>query len=137
MLARENRLLKAEHFRSAMRSGRKVSADHLIIYLKRDEAQPHARFGFVVAKTIGGAVKRNLVKRRMRAIAREVLTGQTPVGAPKIAGLSPINKNAAGHTGSKFDVVVRALPGAAEIEWNKLREEFLTAFSKAAGSAAR
>lgn len=140
MLARENRLLKAEHFRSAMRSGRKVSADHLIIYLKRDEAQPHARFGFVVAKTIGGAVKRNLVKRRMRAIAREVLTGQTPVGAPKIAGLSPINiaeQNAAGHTGSKFDVVVRALPGAAEIEWNKLREEFLTAFSKAVGSAAR
>lgn len=116
MLARENRLLKAEHFRSTMRSGRKVSADHLIIYLKRDEAQPHARFGFVVAKTIGGAVKRNLVKRRLRAIAREAMTIDT---------------------GSKFDVVVRALPGAAEIEWNKLREEFLTAFGKAAGSAAR
>ncbi len=140
MLARENRLLKAEHFRLAMRQGRKVSADHLIIYLKRDEAQPHARFGFVVAKSIGGAVKRNLVKRRMRAIAREVLTGQTPVGAPQIEGLPPINlsnQNESANPGSKFDVVVRALPGSAEIEWNKLREEFLLAFSKAAGSAAR
>lgn len=140
MLARENRLLKAEHFRSTMRSGRKVAADHLVIYLKRDEAQPHARFGFVVAKTIGGAVKRNLVKRRMRAIAREILTGQVPVGASKIDGLSPINlsgSNESVHPASKFDVVVRALPGAAEIEWNKLREEFSTAFIKAAGNGAR
>jgi ribonuclease P protein component len=120
MLARENRLQKAEHFRAAMKQGRKVSADHLIIYLKRDEAQPYARFGFVVAKTVGGAVKRNLVKRRLRAIAREVLTGSAEKPANPLF----------------FDAVVRALPGAAELEWNKLREEFLVSFSKAAGKAA-
>lgn len=135
MLARENRLQKAEHFRAAMKQGRKVSADHLIIYLKRDEAQPYARFGFVVAKTVGGAVKRNLVKRRLRAIAREVLTDSQLVPDSK--------SNAADSTsvGNQpnpyvFDAVVRALPGAAELEWNKLREEFLVSFSKAAGKAA-
>lgn len=143
MLARENRLQKAEQFRSTMRQGRKVSADHLVIYLKRDEALPHARFGFVVAKSIGGAVKRNLVKRRMRSIAREVLVSTTNIAS--VNALADSNATATSASGASdvsnhsnsFDVVVRALPGAAEIEWNKLREEFLGAFSKAVGSVAK
>lgn len=111
MLARENRLTKADEFKSVMKAGRKVATDHLIIYLKRDEAKPYARFGFVVAKSVGGAVKRNLVKRRLRELARTQLAHQ-------------------------FEVVVRALPGSAELEWNKLREEFLTAISVAEKKAA-
>ncbi len=95
-----------------MKNGRRFSADHIVIYLKRDEAQPHARFGFIVGKTVAGAVGRNLVKRRLRAVAREVIA-QHPSG---------------------FDLVVRAQEGAAELDWNRLREEFLgaatTAFSK-------
>jgi ribonuclease P protein component len=113
MLARENRLLKAEDFRLTMKQGRKVSSDHLVIYLKRDEAAPHARFGFVVAKTVGGAVKRNLVKRRLREISRELMP----------------------DLGPQLSVVVRALPGSAELDWNKLREELIdsakTALKKA------
>lgn len=109
MLARENRLVSADDFRSTMKQGRKVGSDHLVIYLKRDEASPHARFGFVVAKSVGGAVKRNLVKRRLRAISREALL--------------PLE--------IKADVVVRALPGAAELEWTKLREEFQADFDSA------
>jgi ribonuclease P protein component len=92
-----------------MKQGRKVGSDHLVIYLKRDEAAPHARFGFVVAKTVGGAVKRNLVKRRLRAISREELL--------------PLE--------IKADVVVRALPGAAELDWTKLRDEFQADFHSA------
>jgi ribonuclease P protein component len=115
MLARENRLLKPTDFRLAMKQGRKVATDHLVIYLKRDEAAPHTRFGFVVAKTVGGAVKRNLVKRRLREIIRELL--------PEI--------------GSGFTGVVRALPGAAETDWNKLREELRTAATAAVNKAAK
>lgn len=115
MLARENRLLKAEDFRLTMKQGRKVSSEHLVIYLKRDEAAPHTRFGFVVAKTVGGAVKRNLVKRRLREISRALMP----------------------DLGEKLSVVVRALPGSAELEWNKLREELInvaqTALKKANG----
>jgi ribonuclease P protein component len=109
MLARENRLVTADDFRSTMKQGRKVGSDHLVIYLKRDEAAPHARFGFVVAKTVGGAVKRNLVKRRLRAISRE--------------SLLPLDV--------KADLVVRALPGAAEIEWTTLRSELKSDFQSA------
>ena len=115
MLARENRLLKADDFRMTMKTGRKVGSDHLVIYLKRDGALPQARFGFVVAKTVGGAVKRNLVKRRMREIARELLK----------------------EVDSQMTVVVRALPGAAELDWNKLREELKTAFYTAVNKTAK
>lgn len=113
MLARENRLVSADDFRSTMKQGRKVGSDHLVIYLKRDEAAPHARFGFVVAKTVGGAVKRNLVKRRLRAISR--------------VSLLPLQV--------KADVVVRALPGAAELEWDALRNEFKSDFDSAVKKA--
>jgi ribonuclease P protein component len=125
MLARENRLQKAEHFRSTMKQGRKVNSDHLVIYLKRDEALAFSRFGFVVAKTVGGAVKRNLVKRRLRAIAREVL-----VSVDQGEATSSVSNN------SNFDVVVRALPGSAELEWNKLREEMLASINKQLGKGA-
>ena len=110
MLAKQNRLNRAEDFRAVMKSGRKVATEHLVIYLKRDEAEPHGRFGFVVAKTVGGAVNRNLVKRRLRELARESL---------KTSFLPTDNS-------SSFQVVVRAQPGAAEIGWNRLREEFFT-----------
>lgn len=115
MLARQNRLVKADDFRSTMKSGRKVGSDHLVIYLNRDEDQPHTRFGFVVAKTVGGAVKRNLVKRRMREISRELLEA----------------------FGSGFSVVVRALPGAAEADFKTLQNELRASVSTGVSKAAK
>ncbi len=91
-----------------MKQGQKQISDHIIVYLKRDEAEPHARFGFIVGKPVAGAVGRNLVKRRLRAIARELLLTNP----------------------AEYLTVVRALPGAAELDWNRLREEVMTAFEK-------
>ena len=96
-----------------MKMGRKVSGDNLVIYLRRDEALPQSRFGFVVAKTVGNAVIRNAVKRRLRAISRQLLATwdqNTP----------------------KYAVVVRALPSAATTDWNKLQQELSDAVSAAA-----
>jgi ribonuclease P protein component len=92
-----------------MKAGNKQVSDHVIIYLKRDEARPHARFGFVVGKPVAGAVGRNLVKRRLRSVAAEILK----------------------RNPSDYSAVMRALPGAAELDWNRLREETLTAFERA------
>jgi hypothetical protein len=39
--------------------------------------------------------------------------------------------------GNGFDGVVRALPGAAKIDWNKLREELRTAATAAANKVAK
>lgn len=91
-----------------MKQGQKQISDHVIVYLNRDEAEPHARFGFIVGKPVAGAVGRNLVKRRLRAIARELLLTNP----------------------AEYLTVVRALPGAAELDWNRLREEVMTAFEK-------
>ncbi len=91
-----------------MKQGQKQISDHIIVYLKRDEAEPHARFGFIVGKPVAGAVGRNLVKRRLRAIARELLLTNP----------------------AEYLTVVRALPGAAELDWNRLREEVMTVFEK-------
>ena len=104
MLARENRLISADDFRSTMRTGRKVPSNHLVTYLKKDTAPGPVRFGFVVAKSVGGAVSRNLVKRRLRAVARELLTE------------IPATDN--------ISIVVRALEGAADATFETLKSEF-------------
>lgn len=64
-----------------------------------------SRFGFIVAKTVGIAVERNLVRRRLKSIGHESL-GLLPAGT---------------------DVVIRALPGAAQVDWDTLRSEVLDA----------
>ena len=104
MLARENRLISAEDFRSTMRSGRKIASNHLVTYLKKDAPEGPVRFGFVVAKSVGGAVSRNLVKRRLRAVARELMAEINPT--------------------DNISIVVRALEGAADASFETLKTEF-------------
>jgi ribonuclease P protein component len=108
LLARENRLTTAADFKVAMKTGRKQSSAHLVIYTKRVETSVPARFGVLVSKLVGNAVRRNMVKRRLRELAR----GQ----------LAPL----AGHL-----VVIRALPGAAELSFSELSGEFVSTLQKA------
>jgi ribonuclease P protein component len=88
-----------------MKNGRKLASIHLVTYIQRDGSLSHTRFGFVVAKSVGGAVTRNLVKRRLRAIAREFLQSE------------PSAKD--------FSIVVRALEGASVASFDELKSELL------------
>lgn len=88
-----------------MKHGRKLASVHLVTYIHRDSSLSETRFGFVVAKSVGGAVIRNLVKRRLRAIAREFLQTQ-----PSTKDLS---------------IVVRALEGASKASFEELKSELL------------
>ena len=92
-----------------MKHGRKVAGDHLVTYVQLDATQGDIRVGFVVAKSVGGAVSRNLVKRRLRAIARELIQTNPPA-----KGCS---------------IVVRALEGAAAASFDQLKSEFLGSVS--------
>ena len=69
MLPAVHRLLRADDFRAALRTGVRVGSPLLVVHLHAfrddDPARP-ARIGFVVSKAVGPAVVRNRVKRRLR-----------------------------------------------------------------------
>ena len=78
-----------------VRRGRRSTSPLAVYYrLERDAGDP-ARFGFIVSRAVGGAVERNLLRRRMRAVGRQF-----------------VDSGARG-----MDVVVRALPGSAQHGW--------------------
>jgi ribonuclease P protein component len=98
MLAMANRVVRPEDFRSVVRRGRRSSSPLAVYYrLERAAGEP-VRFGFIVSRAVGGAVQRNLIRRRMRAVGRELVDN--------------------GARGA--DVVVRALPGSAQHGWASL-----------------
>ena len=111
MLSKPNRVVRAEDFRATIRTGRRVTTHHAIIY-RTDRAGPEpARFGFVLSKAVGGSVDRNRLRRRLRAMAFDEVR--------------------AGFMGR--DVVVRALPGSAALSWTTLQQEMVDGIRKGTG----
>ena len=105
MLARANRVVRADDFRMVVRRGRRSVTPSAVYYrLERDADEP-LRVGIIVARSVGNAVARNLVRRRYRALGRSLVE--------------------AGAHGN--DVVVRALPGAAQRTWATLADDMHTA----------
>ena len=105
VLAKANRVLVGADFRTVVRSGRRISTPHAVVYSTRTGDQSPTRFGFIVAKSVGGSVVRNHVRRRLRAIGRELLDA-------KAMGV---------------DVVIRPLPGSASADWQQLHSEITEA----------
>jgi ribonuclease P protein component len=106
VLARANRIVRADDYRNTVRRGRKSATAHCVVYVRRrpegsDPADPAPRFGFIVAKTVGNAVVRNTVRRRLKAVAHDRLPFLPP----------------------RTDVVIRALPGSIGVPWSTLLEE--------------
>ena len=58
----------------AANGGRRTATPGFILLVRdRKDSDPAMRVGFTVTKKIGGAVVRNRMKRRFRALAREVM----------------------------------------------------------------
>ena len=110
MLAKANRITSADDYRVIVRRGAKVAGAHTVSYVRSRESGTDARFGFIVSKKVGNAVRRNLVRRRLKAVCHDALVG----------GVRGV------------DVVVRALPGAADAEFGALRSEVLDALARRA-----
>ena len=71
VFGRNRRLRKHSEFVSAQRSGRRVSTAHFILLVSaRADRRAPSRLGLVVAKRVGGAVRRNRVKRLCRECFR-------------------------------------------------------------------
>ena len=89
MLDRAHRLTSGRGFATAIRRGRRAGTPTVVLHLSapkglaQDPVQhPHQppRVGLVVGRTVGNAVTRNQVKRRLRHLARERLSS-LPGGA--------------------------------------------------------
>jgi len=92
-------------FASAVRRGRRAGSRTVVVHLDSVEGDRPVRVGFVVSKAVGTAVTRNRVKRRLRHLARELLSS-TETRLPGSAVL-----------------VVRALPASADAGYAELRSD--------------
>lgn len=110
MLAQANRVTSGADYRLAVRRGRRFVSGHTVAYVRGGTGLADARFGFIVAKNIGNAVRRNRVRRRLKAACSELVTTARP----------------------GTDIVIRALPGSFEASWDTLRSEVVQAVTRGA-----
>ncbi|WP_431278838.1 ribonuclease P protein component [Leifsonia poae] len=108
MLAKANRITRGADYKATVRRGARATDTNTVTYIRPNPDSQVVRFGFIVGKTVGTANRRNLVRRRMKAIAHELLPQMTP----------------------GMDVVIRALPGCAQAEWATLHEEITRSISR-------
>ena len=113
MLAHVNRITSGTDYQGVVRRGVRIVGAHTVLYVRKNSVQADAvgepvRFGFIVAKNVGDAVRRNLVRRRLKAVTFELLSAVTP----------------------GTDVVIRALPSAQGAAWQTLHDEVQRSLSR-------
>ena len=94
-----HRLTRSAGFSLAIRTGRRAGSATLVVHLACPDGEDQPRVGFVVSRAVGNAVTRNRVKRRLRALVREL---SLPSGSL---------------------LVVRALPPSAGASYAELRDD--------------
>ncbi|MEJ2148194.1 MAG: ribonuclease P protein component [Chloroflexota bacterium] len=109
MLPPHLRLKRSQDFYAVRQSGRRWRGK-LISLSVLPSGLPHSRYGFVASRSVGAAVVRNRVKRRLRAAVRNLLP----------------------HLTEGYDVVTIAHPPAAEATFQEL-EEMLVSLCHQAG----
>ncbi|WP_449374243.1 ribonuclease P protein component [Arthrobacter psychrolactophilus] len=107
MLATKNRMRTSANFSHTVRSGARNGRRNVVLYMVSSSPDEPTQIGFIVAKTVGNAVTRNLVKRRLREIVVETIR-QHPYGVK---------------------VVVRALPASAGASFGDLVADYRKAIT--------
>jgi ribonuclease P protein component len=105
---------RRSEFTTTVRTGRRAATRALTLHLAGPDTAPRAsaQIGFIVPRTVGGAVQRNRVRRRLR----HLLTGQ----------LSAVPKGAS--------LVVRVAPAAASMSSAELARELDKALTRLGGT---
>lgn len=103
MLPAQYRMNRAAEFGATVKRGVRAVQPDIVVYARRDADSPGAGplIGLVVAKSVGNAVQRHRVARRLRHVARHVLDELEP--------------------GER--IVIRALPGAREALSPRLEQQ--------------
>lgn len=90
----------------------------MTVYSVTSETQDVSRYGFIVAKTVGNAVVRNRVRRRLKAICRAMSDTRDSGDAA-------------------YDLVFRAHPPAASATFADLEHEAISLVNRAARGEGR
>ena len=94
-MSRKNRLTSTTEFRRVRRTGKSYAHPLVLLIASRSKSEQY-RFGVTASRSIGGAVKRNRAKRRMRSVLQDF-------------DLNP-----------GWDLILVARPGLDEAPWDKL-----------------
>ncbi|WP_274615845.1 ribonuclease P protein component [Sphingomonas sp. ACRSK] len=78
------RLTRRSEYLAANGGKRAPMPGFVLLVRAREDADPTMRIGITVSKKVGNAVARNRVKRRFRALAREVLPTAGIAGADHV-----------------------------------------------------
>jgi ribonuclease P protein component len=105
LLPQHQRIRTAAQFSDTQRSGARFGNRNVVVSANiRPVTGQDPRAGFIVSKAVGNAVTRNKIKRRLRAIIAELFQRDLKVSQGSV------------------DVVVRALPASATVEFDELQE---------------
>ena len=101
MLPARNRMTRSAEFTHTVRYGVRAPQPDLVVHAYRAQSGCDPHIGLIVAKSVGGAVDRHRVARRLRHAARTV-----------IADLNPADR-----------IVVRALPSSRDAQSARLESQ--------------
>jgi ribonuclease P protein component len=119
VLAAAHRLRRSSDFAAAVRGGRRAGRGAVVVHLTvppvtdidRTEKPARAmavRAGFVVPRSVGGAVVRNVVRRRLRHLVAERLD-RLPVAATLVVrALPPAANRTYPQLGADLDAAIEA-----------------------------
>lgn len=118
MLPVQHRMRRSAEFSVTVKHGVRAVQPDLVVHASRDVRNDDAagpRIGLVVAKSVGNAVQRHRVARRLRHAARTVLSD-----------LDPAER-----------IVIRALPGSRDARSEQLEQQLRTGLHRAHRSMER
>jgi ribonuclease P protein component len=99
VLSARNRMTRSTDFDATVKRGKRTVQPDMVIYMRHASGDP--KLGLIVSRSVGSAVQRHRLSRRLRHVARDLL---------------------AGLNGSEH-VVVRALPNSRGVSSTRLSEE--------------
>jgi ribonuclease P protein component len=92
-------MTRSTDFDATVRRGKKAVQPDMVIYMRRATGDP--KFGLIVSRSVGSAVQRHGLSRRLRHVARDVV----------------------GDLHDSEHVVIRALPSSRDLASARLSEE--------------
>ena len=106
-MKKEQRIKKTEEIEAIVKNKQSVSGENFVIYKKENHLPVGPRFALSVPKKFGIAVKRNLIKRRIRSIYDSL------------------------NIKKEYDVFVVAKQKASILSFKQIEEDLLMLFEKA------